>query len=179
MNETSVTRDAWADIAEELHRIADDLHNLIGQPVPGLFALNIQPHNADAYRANTVKGRPITVAAVDAVANVLLGKAAESYPCGGGFHHGVDGKRGRVTVQIYTSVADPDAVDPEEEITRLRAEVAELRSKAPDASGFGYSRADDNVPAEDMTLTQPGRIEPHNGGMTEGGLVDETAREVR
>jgi hypothetical protein len=41
---------------------------------------------------------------------------------------------------------------------------------AADPSGHGYSRE-----ADDPTPVSGGRIEPHTGGMTESGLVDETA----
>lgn len=40
-----------------------------------------------------------------------------------------------------------------------------------DPTGFEFSREQG---PEDGELTQPGRIEPQNGGMTDGGLVDET-----
>lgn len=41
-----------------------------------------------------------------------------------------------------------------------------------DASGLAYSRADDGEPE-----VAPGRVEPHTGAVTDGGLVDETAED--
>lgn len=40
-----------------------------------------------------------------------------------------------------------------------------------DPTGLSYSRADE---ADDPTPVSGGRVEPHTGGMTDGGLVDET-----
>lgn len=202
----------WAEIAAELHRIADDLLTLIGEPAPCMVAVNIQPYTPDQIDRAQVKHRAATVSAVDAVTEALVGKAATTYPLSGGsFHHGVRGDRGRIELGIYQSVADPQAVDADEEIARLRARVAELEANPPaepevgvfhcpgtvafgpnmrfvcgkdgphrpheygqvsaDPTGQLYSRADDGQ--DDPT--PPGPREPlHTGGMTEGGLVDET-----
>jgi hypothetical protein len=130
MTEPTVQPDRWADIADELERIAKDVRGLVGQPAPGLVSLSIQPYNADRLGKPTAKGRPATVAAVDAVATALLGKPGATYDVSGGFHHGVHGESGPISVGVYTSVAAPDAVDPEEEIARLRAEVEQLRAAA-------------------------------------------------
>jgi hypothetical protein len=53
--------DPWAEIATELHRIADDAEKLIGQPAPPQFQLNIQPWSADDYRGVTPKNRAATI----------------------------------------------------------------------------------------------------------------------
>lgn len=58
-----------------------------------------------------------------------------------------------------------------DELERLRARVAELEA---DRTGLAYTRADDD--AVDPTSTGP-REPLHTGGMTEGGLVDETPAE--
>jgi hypothetical protein len=116
-------------IAAELRRIADDVEGLVGEPAPRMFSLNIQPFNADGIGANTAKGRPATVAAVDAVGMALLGKAGRTHRLSGGsFHHSVHGDRGPINFSIYQSVADPEVVDRDEEIALLRARVAELEA---------------------------------------------------
>jgi hypothetical protein len=129
---TPVEPSPWLDLAAELHRIADDLETLVGEPALQQVTLHIQPHNADGYQKKTAANRPATIAAVDAVAVALLGKPAETKRMSDGvfFHHGVGGTRGPVKVDIYTSVADPDAVDSEQEIARLRAENERLRAIA-------------------------------------------------
>jgi hypothetical protein len=138
----SVTRDPWADIAAELHRIADDAADLIGQPAPAQFAIHIQPKPRNKAEA---------VAAVDTIAMVLLGKpgVTKEMNSGGIYHRDASGSRGLISLAVYRQVPSPEAA----ELAVLRAELAELRTKqicspAPhaheqcDASGFGYSRDD-------------------------------------
>jgi fumarate hydratase class II len=123
----------WLDIAAELRRIADDVETLAGEPAPGLFSIDIQPHNADGCGVDTAKNRPVTQAAVDAVAQALIGKVGVTeHMVGSAFHHKAYGQRGAIKVGIYQSVAGPDAVDPEQEIERLRARVAELEARDAD-----------------------------------------------
>lgn len=69
----------------------------------------------------------------------------------------------------------------------IRVRAAEP-SRVADPTGLTYTRADDEAtgsiavavvgldgPAGDVVLTRPARrVEPHNGGMTDEGLVDET-----
>lgn len=159
----------WADIAAELRRVADEIETLlVAEPAPSSFQLNIQPHNADRIGKPTVKGRPATVAAVDAVSGALLGKDAETYSVSGGFHHGRHGGRGPVSLAIYTSVVSPDAVDPDEEIAQLRAENERLRAALPgDPTGQSYSRADDGE------LPQPsaGRVPAHLEDGVTGAVI--------
>jgi hypothetical protein len=129
VDDKSVTPDPWAAIAAELRRIADDAEKLAGEPAPRMFSLNIQPFNADGIGASTAKGRPATVAAVDAVGMALVNKTGQTHRLSGGsFHHSVDGQRGPIIFSIYQSVADPEAVDKDEEIKRLRSRVAELEA---------------------------------------------------
>jgi hypothetical protein len=124
----------WADIAAELRRIADDCMDLIGEPAPSHFGIDIQPHNADGPQRNSAKNRAATMACVDTAATVLLGQPGATYPVSGrSFHHGADGQRGPIDLKVYQSVADPNAVDPEEELARLRAENEQLRAAARQA----------------------------------------------
>lgn len=154
--------------AAELRRIADAIEDLeLTREVP-YVTISFLPGAHDATDEQKI-------ADVDRVASAILGCAGQHVKHGrNSWYHLVQAERAGVQISVQESItAPPDERDAE--LARLRTEVAELRGKTPDASGFGYSRADDNGPAEDMTLTQPGRIEPHNGGMTEGGLVDETS----
>lgn len=165
MTEPNVTAETspsepWAEIAAELRRIADDVEKLIGQPEPGLFSVDIQPYEAVVHPP-VVKDRAATMSATDAVASALLGKAATTQAMSNGtFHHTTGGKRGRISLSIYQAIADPSAVDPEEEISRLRAENARLRAAAaltPDA-GFQFSREqgpEDGVLTHQVPPTDP------------------------
>lgn len=82
-------------------------------------------------------------------------------------------------LDIILIIADDHSVGHAVRIARIRNVVAAVNlidavsAVLPgDASGFEFSREQG---PEDGALTQPGRIPQHNGGMTEGGLVDETA----
>lgn len=132
----------WADIAAELRRLANDVDDLIGQPAPRQFAINIQPHCGPSHPP-VPKERAETVAAVDTVSLVLLGRPAETRPMSGGsFHHHAYGERGPIKLGVYQGVADPAAVDPDEEIARLRAENDKLRAElgGEDPTGLTYGR---------------------------------------
>jgi hypothetical protein len=143
----------WRALAAELRSIANVFETLVDQPAPRRVALNIQPYNADEYRGVTAKNRPATIAAVDAVAVALLGRPAETERMGDGYyHHTLSGTCGPLDVAVYQVVADPRVVDPEEEIERLRARVAELEAR--DATGLLYTRADDE---DEPAGTDPAR----------------------
>lgn len=129
MNETVPELTPWQEIAAELRCIADDAEKLADQPAPPHFELNIQPWSADNYEGVTPKNRAATIAAVDAVAVALLAKPAGTHKLNdGSFFRKVNGRRGRVRFSIYQSIADPDLLDKDEEIERLRARVAELEA---------------------------------------------------
>lgn len=169
----------WADIAAELEKIAADCRDLIGQPAPKSFQLNIQPHCGPTYPPPP-KERAETVTAVDTVSQILLGRSAKTERVGGNtFHHGARGSRGSVSFSIYQSVADPALVDPDEEIARLRAENEALRADLDrahevalaDPTGLTYGRGDEGG---DPRPVSPARVPLHTGGMTDEGLVDET-----
>jgi hypothetical protein len=152
-NEPSV----WADIAAELRKIADDCLDLIGQPAPGCFDIDIHPLRIS--HPPVLKERAATIEGIDTVAFVLLGKKAETREMSGGsFHHTAKGRRGPITFSIYNAVADPAAVDPDEEIARLRAENEKLRAElgVEDPTGLTYGRDPEADP-------QPaaGRVPPH------------------
>jgi hypothetical protein len=143
----------WRALAAELRSIANACDTLTDQPAPALVSLNIQPHSADDYRGVTAKNRPATIAAVDAVAVALLGRPAETERMGdGSYHHTLRRTYGPIDVSVYQSIADPAAVDPVQEIERLRARVAELEAR--DATGLLYTRADDE---DEPAGTDPAR----------------------
>lgn len=126
----------WLDIADELRKIAYDIEQYLAvEPAPRAFSINIQPFVPDGPERYGVKSRAVTTAAVDAVALGLLGKVAETKKMGDGtFHRHADALRGPIEVRAYQRVADPAAVDPDEEIARLRAENEQLRAALAPAS---------------------------------------------
>ena len=111
--EATVQLDAWAAIAAELRRIADDIEKLIGHVPPGLVSLDIQP-NSISYPP-IPEERAGTIQAVDDVAYALLGKTAttKALPDGKSVHHTTGGRRGRVGVSIYQAVAAVEGDFPE------------------------------------------------------------------
>ena len=129
MTDPTVQPDAWAAIAAELRRIADDAEKLIGTEPPGLVAFDIQPYAAVSHPP-TPKQRDATIQAVNEAANAFLGKDAKTQKMSDGksFHHTTDGRRGRISMSIYQAIADPDIEDVQAELEKLRARVAELEA---------------------------------------------------
>lgn len=150
--------DAWAEIAAELRRIADDAEKLIGEPAPSTFQINVQPlpHNCAA-----------AAVAVDTIALALLGKPGTTKRMGdGAYHRDAVGRRGPIPLSVFRRIPGPEHA----ELERLRARVAELEARD---DGQSFSReADDPTPVS-------GRVPPHTGGMTDQGLVDETVTLIR
>lgn len=147
----------WADIAAELRKIADDCLDLIGQPAPGCFDIDIHPLRIS--HPPVLKERAATIDAIDTAALVLLGKKAETREMSGGsFHHTARGRRGPISLMVYNAVADPAAVDPDEEIARLRAENDKLRAElgVEDPTGLTYGRDPEANPQPAAT-----RVPPH------------------
>ena len=103
---TMAQPDAWATIAAELHRIADDAEKLIGHVPPGLVSLDIQP-NGGISHPPILEDRAPTIQAVDDVAHALFGKAAATRPMSDGksVHHTASMRRGPIFVSIYQAVA--------------------------------------------------------------------------
>lgn len=138
--------------AADLARIVADLRVLPGAEKPPYLALSILPEKS--------------VEAVDTVALAVLGKRGATRRDSDGWRHIAEGRVGAVFVSVHAVVPGP----PDErdlELESLRAEVEELRA---DRVGQLYSRE-----ADDPTPVSGARVEPHVGGMTEGGLVDETS----
>jgi hypothetical protein len=175
MTDPSVSEGYGSDIAAELRRIADQFAYIAGAelPEPRYVHLHIQPGG---------KTDDEVIDAVDAFGLVLGGKPGEVRPMSSGnYHYETQVQRGPVVFKAYREISaeraariGSDAVlaEKEAELTRLRVEVEKLRAER---SGLSYTRADD---ADDPTPVSGARIAPHTGGLTDGGLVDETAGET-
>jgi hypothetical protein len=193
MTNPSVT-ETWATaIAAELHRIADDfakVDTVGGLPEPRSVALSIQPGGPHRAADDEVIGT------VDTIGRALFGTTGQIQDMSDGtFHYKVEGKFGAVAVTAFREIsavrveqtrAGAVLAEKEAELAKLRAEVEKLRAEVEklraeveklraEASGLSYTRADDGP--DDPTPVSGGRIELHTGGVTEGGLVDETAAE--
>lgn len=152
---------SYAEVAAELHRIADVLADLPG--CPSYVSLGIQPgpRNGDNDSVS---------ASVDAVARAVLGKPGKTEQMSGGtWQRAADSWLGVMAVRIYDKVSGPPD-ERDAEIERLRSELAEARVRAmpvPNVdqtptrhmrAGFGYSReADDPVPG-----AVPGGVDGHS-----------------
>jgi hypothetical protein len=116
--------DWYAEIAAELHRMADDLNTLAGNDLPKPWLnLNIQPHGHTDEQIIT---------AVDAVAGVLIGKPGRTMAMSDGdtYHHDAHGYRGPISVGVYNRVSNPATRERDAAVERLRAELAALRATA-------------------------------------------------
>jgi hypothetical protein len=144
MDTQTVTASAYADLAAELRRMADDLDTLTDQATPAYVTFGIQPNEDRTDEAKTI-------AAVDAVATALLGHPGKPQKVsGGGYHYQASGKRDRILVDVYQRVTDPERRALAAELDRLRAEVAALRPADPD-----HGRTTAALPAKPDTLLVP------------------------
>jgi hypothetical protein len=109
VDDKSVTPDAWAAIAAELRRIADDMEQLIGSTPPGLFSVDVQPFGK-VIHPPIPEQRDDAIQAVDEVANALLGKAAaiKKMSDGKSVHCTASGRRGQILISVYQAVADTE-----------------------------------------------------------------------
>lgn len=90
----------WVAIADELHRIADDLAKLTNAAEP-YFRLNIQPGPRG-------KGDAAVRDAVDTVSMALFGhQGSDRELSGGTYHYSTHGNRGPIGIDIYQSVTEP------------------------------------------------------------------------
>lgn len=116
--------DHFAELAAELHRVADDIARLAGQglPKPRQFQLNIQP-------ASRGGDDDLTARAVDAMANALLGHSAAPELMGHGKYFYQTGfeKRGPLQVVVYHPISTewverhhPEVVAADREAQRPR-----------------------------------------------------------
>lgn len=158
--------DYYAEIADELLRIAEDLRKVgPGAPKP-YFTIDIHP-------GTDLRGDDEIIAAVDHVAIALTGRSGTTrlMSDGNNRHHQVTNHpRGLLTISVYNAIstkADADAIEAQRakdaELVQLRAENERLRAAAPsfvddDPTGLGFSReADDPTP----TTAVPATIEGH------------------
>jgi hypothetical protein len=118
----------YAEVAAELHRIADALAPLAGDfpdVYVGLTLSHKSSSGTDAQR----------IALVDALAQAITGRGAhlgQSFSSGGGRRYGADRERYEpLTLTIWATVSDPDELS---ELDRLRRENAELKRAATAAA---------------------------------------------
>lgn len=117
----------YAEIAAELHRIADDLAAIAGpgKPTDLWVALNIQT-KGDVDEDDATK-----IPILDRIATALLGCPCHTRAMSSGtWHHNAHGNRGLVQLGIYSSVTDPARRDKDAELERLPAENAAVREAA-------------------------------------------------
>jgi hypothetical protein len=119
MNDKTLV-DRQQQVADSLRRVADALAGLDPADLAGLYVhVNMQPGDRAASEA-------AKMATIDAVANAVLGKPAETRELSPGtYHHTVAGHLpGAVHVSIYNSVTNPAERELHAELERLRAELA-------------------------------------------------------
>jgi hypothetical protein len=148
--------DFYSELAETLHGIADDVAGLAGTGLEPLV------HAGLTFLPQHTLTDEEKVAAIDAVATALLGKPGALQKLNaGGYHHHVDGWRGAVEISVFSAVSGPEDRAKDEEIARLRAEVARLTGRIVEDT------------AETLT---PGRndVDPLTGGSL-AALIEEGA----
>jgi hypothetical protein len=125
----------YAEVAAELHRIADALNTITAD---GLAKLKVE-----LKISTKLFKRPdddaVKVATVDAVALAVLGtpgqmEATNASAAYDWVYHKAEAVCGPIAVRIYELVDDPRELDKRDELERLRAEVAELRQAATAAA---------------------------------------------
>lgn len=186
----------WLEIAAELHSLANDVEKLADEPAPSCFQIHIQPkawNNAAAVAAVDA----IALALLGKRGKTrLMGD--------GVYHRDAGDNRGPIWVHTYRQVPEPHTAEIarlEARIAELRAQdepeggylfgsdhkmgthddrgctwpngacVGHAPEPA-DPTGLLHSRADDEP--DDPTPVSGARVPAHTGGVTEGGLVDET-----
>lgn len=112
-----VKPDYWLALAADIHRAAEQVAALAGQPKPPYVALSINVANPGNKLAD-IAGR------VDAIA-AAFGLTAETQRTPGGYHERTArGQMGQLRLSFYGYVPAPE----QSELERLRAELAELRA---------------------------------------------------
>lgn len=162
--------DYYAEIAAELHRIADDLAKIgPGAPKP-YFGIAIQPGTGIRDDDERI------IAAVDTVSVALTGAVGKVQLMSDGDTRHYKSKdffkRGLLTVDVYQAISSKtkaDAIEAQRakdaELVQLRAENGRLRAAAPsfvddDPTGLGFSReADDPTPTTAVPATVEGHAE--------------------
>ena len=145
-----------AETVTELRRIADALEALGALP-SGEKA----PYLSLSLLLDTVEG-------VDAAAQAVLNKDAESSEIGNQWFHLARGgpHTGKGYLCVQTRIAPVDA--REVELKELRQRVAELEATTdPDSTGLAYTRADSEP--DDPTPVSPARVPLHTGSVVDGG----------
>jgi hypothetical protein len=121
----------YAEVAAELHRIADALAAITGdQPaLKARFTLYVPWHLRMCKDRNAH-----TAELVDPVARALTGQSGTAEQSGAGWHHQVQDERGPIHVWVYGPIDDPTAADRDAELERLRRVNAELLDRVAAAT---------------------------------------------
>lgn len=92
----------WVAIADELHRIADDLATLTDVGAPSFFAIDIHP---GPHRGSDAAVRE----RVDILSSALLGRPGQDRRMLDGTYHydSGEGQRGPIKVHVYDAVTEP------------------------------------------------------------------------
>ena len=164
----------YAAIAADLHAIADALAGIDkGDPSPYIRLSFMPGHSGDPYEEH--------VAHIDAVAQALFGRPAESTfsPNEYGTHsHKADGKRGHVAITVHGRVTPPGQRDKDAELADLRTQLAEARAELAGAyhpAVRAQTRATPDVGDDPAGRYRPGDrvgIDLASGGTLRGQVVN-------
>jgi hypothetical protein len=127
MSESSIPQ--VTTIATELRAIADSLDTLAEMPLNRLWVrVDIQPSGTDDDEQK--------IATIDAIGQAVVGKAGTVRVMSDGvsYHHDASGTLGTVVFSVFSSVASPAERERLAEVTRLRAELDELKARPPAVS---------------------------------------------
>ncbi len=120
--------DHYQQLAQALREIAGHLADFAGHNMPPLSVhLDILTGLPDDA-ADQVK-----MATIDAVSLALVGKTGETRKLSNStYHYNGRGHVGPVFVNVFDAIASPDQRVKDEEIARLRAELAQVRGEPED-----------------------------------------------
>jgi hypothetical protein len=167
--------DHYARLAASLHELADRFAGLAGRdlPRPVCFDVTVMPTPHQATD-------DVITAAVNAVGQALLGKDGKENLMSDKrhIHFGTEGHLGTIKINVFQSLQRkqrrPNAKD--EEIARLRAELAEARAAGKEFPTAAPVRPQPGSPAtvDDVDVTKlPPLLTP--GPLTDPALVDSHA----
>lgn len=125
-------RDFYAELADTLHAIADDIATLAGRGLPELsyVAFEVQPFPRESDDDK--------IRVIDAIGEALVGRPSETeLMVGGTYHYRAKGYRGPVHIDVYAGVTSPEERAMEAEMARLRERIDRRRRLRRGAEGGG------------------------------------------